>query len=106
MKNPAQPSSLPANVSIEPRRLDFQSIEGKPRYWHPVAVFTHLLTAASLFFPEGERFFVRSVQYYAGDIKDPQLRQDIAGFMAKRMNATTMILPIRAIRICGELSVT
>ncbi len=81
MKNPGQPSSLPANVSIEPRRLDFQSIEGKPRYWHPVAVFTHLLTAASLFFPEGERFFVRSVQYYAGDIKDPQLRQDIAGFM-------------------------
>ena len=81
MKNPAQPSSLPASVNIEPRRLDFQSIEGKPRYWHPVAVFTHLLTSASLFFPEGERFFVRSVQYYAGDIKDPQLRQDIAGFM-------------------------
>jgi len=78
-------SSLPDGVTIEPRRMAFQSVEGKPRYWHPVAVFTHLLTAASLFFPEGERFFVRSVQNYAAKIKDPDLRRDIAGFMQQEI---------------------
>jgi len=78
-------SSLPQGVTIEPRRMAFQAVEGKPRYWHPVAVFTHLLTAASLFFPEGERFFVRSVQNYAPGIADPDLRRDIAGFMQQEI---------------------
>jgi len=85
MKRAMQRSSLPEDMAIEPRRPEFQAVKGKPRYWHPVAVFTHLLTAASLFFPEGERFFVRSVQNYARGIEDPQLRKDIAGFMQQEI---------------------
>lgn len=85
MDRPTQQSSLPEGIAIEPRRMNFQAVEGKPRYWHPVAVFTHLLTAASLFFPEGERFFVRSVQNYAPQIRDPALRRDITGFMRQEL---------------------
>ncbi len=85
MHTSLQKSSLPSDVTIEPRRMDFQAVTNKPRYWHPVAAFTHILTAASLFFPEGERFFVRSVQNYEHDISDPQLRKDMAGFMQQEV---------------------
>lgn len=36
--------------------------------------------ALSVFFPEGERFFIRSVKRYANQIEDPKLREEVKLF--------------------------
>ena len=43
-------------------------------------VSTHLGNAAGLLFPLGERFFVRSVRKFAGQVTDPGLAARIRGF--------------------------
>jgi len=46
-------------------------------------VMSHVLTVLSSTFPEGEKFFVRSVAAVRDDITDPQLRKDIEGFIGQ-----------------------
>jgi predicted metal-dependent hydrolase len=54
-----------------------------PRYWNGGDPFaTHFLNALSSVFPDGEAFFVRSVQRYRDRIDDPQLRETIRSFAA------------------------
>ena len=55
-----------------------------PRYWFAGDQFkTLLLTALSCTFPEGERFFVRSVRHYQKRITDPDLRERVKGFIGQ-----------------------
>jgi predicted metal-dependent hydrolase len=55
-----------------------------PRYWNGGDPFaTHFLNALSSVFPDGEAFFVRSVQRYRDRIDDPQLRETIRSFAAQ-----------------------
>ncbi|PCJ22250.1 MAG: metal-dependent hydrolase [Gammaproteobacteria bacterium] len=76
--------SAPSSVEIKARRMNFQHTENKPRYWHHGDAFmTHALTSASIFFPEGERFFIRSVRNYQDQVSDPKLQEDIKGFIAQ-----------------------
>ncbi|MGB1221445.1 MAG: metal-dependent hydrolase, partial [Alcanivoracaceae bacterium] len=42
-----------------------------------------LLTSLSCTFPEGERFFVRSVRHYQKNITNPQLREEVKGFIGQ-----------------------
>lgn len=52
-----------------------------PRWWFggsPVA--THVVNALGFVFPEGERFFIRSVRAFEDRIDDPALRQALRGF--------------------------
>jgi len=74
-----------ANQSdVQPRQMDFQYDESIPRYWFDGDQFkTLLLTALSCTFPEGERFFVRSVRRYQKDIEDPELAQRVKGFIGQ-----------------------
>ncbi len=52
--------------------------------WHPAGPQVSLFFAAlSAFFPEGEKFFIRSVRYYAESIRDPALRQEVRDFIAQ-----------------------
>ncbi|MFN7147006.1 MAG: metal-dependent hydrolase [Myxococcota bacterium] len=44
------------------------------------AVRTHLANGLNFVFPEGERFFIRSVRHYADRIDDPALRERVAAF--------------------------
>lgn len=82
--NKSPKNTTPSTVEIKARRMNFQHTENKPRYWHHGDAFmTHALTSASIFFPEGERFFIRSVRHYQDQISDPQLQQDIKGFIAQ-----------------------
>ena len=57
---------------------------GVPRHWHggrrAVTIFFDNL---SLFFPSGERFFVRAVKAHKGRIDDPQLQNDVRAFCAQ-----------------------
>src|SRR4051812_8517469 len=56
------------------------------RHWFAGnAVATHLVNAINLFFPDGERFFVRSVRRFEKDIRDPELRAQIRHFYAQEV---------------------
>src|SRR3954466_9024881 len=44
---------------------------------------SHVLTVLSSTFPEGEKFFVRSVASVRDQLTDPQLRADIEGFIGQ-----------------------
>ncbi len=62
------------------RKLDFP-IKQEGDYAFPDRpAESHFLHILSLFFPEGERFFVDSVMNYRDQIKDEKLRQQIRGF--------------------------
>jgi len=67
---------------IPVRRIEFRlDPETMPRdYYGNDAHLTLVMSALSMFFPEGERFFVDSVRHYRDRITDPDLLADIAAF--------------------------
>jgi predicted metal-dependent hydrolase len=55
-----------------------------PRHWFGGNVLaTHIVNGVCLLFPAGERFFVRSVNYYLDRVDDPHLRAQIKGFFGQ-----------------------
>lgn len=68
-----------------PRRMDFEFDDAIPRWWfadNPVA--TAVANGLHLVFPEGERFFIRSVKHYMSALQDdPALLARIQGFFAQ-----------------------
>jgi len=44
---------------------------------------SHFFNALSVFFPEGERFFIHSLRNYRDQITDPKLQRDILGFIGQ-----------------------
>lgn len=70
-----------AHSSIPVRDLDRRPDDSTPRYWFAGDPFTtHFFNAVSTTFPEGERFFIRSVRHYADGIEDEALVADVAAF--------------------------
>ncbi len=63
------------------RNVTFAIDETIPKYWHggrrAVTIFFNNLSAL---FPEGERFFIKSVRRYKRDVDDPQLVAEIKAF--------------------------
>ncbi len=52
-----------------------------PRHWFgDNAMQTHIFNGLNLVFPDGERFFVRSVMDHLEQIDDPALREQVKGF--------------------------
>ena len=52
--------------------------------WHGRGrLVSHFFNALSIFFPEGERFFIHSVRHYRNRITEPALQRDIAGFIGQ-----------------------
>jgi hypothetical protein len=81
--SPETPKKLNKS-DIQPRKMDFSFDPAMPRYWFDDDQFkTILLTALSCTFPEGERFFVRSVRHYQKQIQDPLLREQVKGFIGQ-----------------------
>jgi hypothetical protein len=65
---------------IVPRDFD-ADFSKVPRHWlFNNATATHIANGVNMLFPWGERFFVRSVKYYADQITDPTLKAEIKGF--------------------------
>jgi predicted metal-dependent hydrolase len=59
--------------------LEFSDV---PKYWFGGnALGTHGANALNLLFPDGERFFVRSVRRYLDSVDDAQLRADVQRFV-------------------------
>lgn len=46
---------------------------------------THVLNSLHLIFPDGERFFIRSVNHYRKQIQDPVLKKQVRLFMAQEV---------------------
>jgi predicted metal-dependent hydrolase len=69
--------------SIVPRDLDVDFAR-VPRHWMANnATATAIANGVNLLFPHGERFFVRSVKHFLGQIDDPALRAAIKGFFGQ-----------------------
>jgi uncharacterized protein len=77
----------PASTQKQPiviRKMDFPFDDTIPRWWfsgEPLP--THVVNALHLLFPEGERFFVRSVRRYLQGIDDPALKERAKGFFGQ-----------------------
>ncbi len=73
-----------APVSIHVRELDQGPDENTPRYWFGNDIFvTHFFNALSSTFPEGERFFIRSVRRYADQIDNGPLAREVTAFVGQ-----------------------
>ncbi|MEZ5572663.1 MAG: metal-dependent hydrolase [Halioglobus sp.] len=76
-------------VSIEVRKFDPQATAGSAEYFFDNDPFkTHFMNGLSILFPEGERFFIRSVLAYRDQISDPKLLQEIKDFCAQEAQHT------------------
>jgi len=65
------------------RRFD-PDFSDLPRHWYDDdPVLTHSVNALNLTFPDGERFFVRSVKHFSKRIQDPDLRKEVKAFMGQ-----------------------
>jgi len=80
-------SSTPVNIEV--RKFDPQATAGAAKYYFDNDPFkTHFMNALSILFPEGERFFIRSVLAYRDRIDDPKLQQEIREFCAQEAQHT------------------
>jgi predicted metal-dependent hydrolase len=79
----AQSKPLPTGVEIKVRRLKFAYPDDKKDWAGDNPVFSRFMEALSMHFPEGERFFVESVNHYKEQILDPVLKKQIAAFAAQ-----------------------
>lgn len=77
-------STTPEGLQIRPRHMDLDFPDPLPRHWHSGDAFkTHLFDAMSILFPDGERFFIDSVRHFREQIEDPQLKEQIRGFIGQ-----------------------
>lgn len=78
-------ASLSARPEIVPRKIDFDfDPETVPRWWFKQnPVLTHAVNGLHVVFPEGERFFIRSVRHYEAQIADPTLQRRVRGFFGQ-----------------------
>ncbi len=71
-----------SKINIRNVKFDFDEIKDN-QYFNKNLFATHFLNALHIVFPEGERLFIRSVRYFAKDIKDPELKKHIREFTAQ-----------------------
>ncbi len=76
---PTPPRSVPT------RRIDFGfgDVDLPRHFMNDDLVSSHLVAVLSCLFPEGEDFFVQSVRNYRDQITDPELREQVKGFIGQ-----------------------
>ena len=72
---------------VRTRRIRFSYPEGSlhRHYVQGDLVMSHVVSVLSAIFPPGEDYFVRSVRHYADRITDPELKQQVAGFIGQEV---------------------
>lgn len=76
----------PTDIHVMPTRRDlkFDLPAGRIGDWHPAGrQVSHFFNAMSLFFPDGERFFIHSVRNYREHIRDPDLNRAVTAFIGQ-----------------------
>ncbi|MCB1687477.1 MAG: metal-dependent hydrolase, partial [Halioglobus sp.] len=80
-------SNTPLDIQV--RKFNPAATESAPRYFFDNDPFkTHFMNALSILFPEGERFFIRSVLAYRDQISDPKLLKEIKDFCGQEAQHT------------------
>ncbi|MEO6792264.1 MAG: metal-dependent hydrolase [Mycobacterium sp.] len=77
-----------AHPHVQPRRIRFNyPVGGLERHFvDGDLVMSHMIAHLSAVFPEGEDFFVRSVRRYADQITDPELKEQVKGFIGQEVS--------------------
>ena len=73
-------------LPVKQRDIRFPISGMQLRDWHPMGPHvSQLFNGESLFFPQGEQFFIDTVRYYRdrGRITDPKLLEDVKGFIGQ-----------------------
>jgi predicted metal-dependent hydrolase len=73
-------------VAVPTRRLAFEypSVDDLPRHFvSGDPVMSHVVAMLSAMFPDGEDFFVRSVRNHRDHITDPELLEQVKGFIGQ-----------------------
>lgn len=74
-------SHLHGSDDIIPRDLHFDIAGNAKRHWFGNDLIkTVLVDGLSIFLPEGERFFIRSLKHYASRLPDKELAKEINGY--------------------------
>jgi predicted metal-dependent hydrolase len=70
---------------VPTRRISFEaSLQDLPKHFADGdLVKSHVAAGLSAVFPDGEDFFVRSVRHFRGEITDPELKRQVAGFIGQ-----------------------
>ena len=73
-----------AEVPVRPMEF-YEHVAGLPKYFAADGdiVMSHVLAVLSSTFPEGEKFFVRSVAAVRDELTDPKLLKDVEGFIGQ-----------------------
>jgi predicted metal-dependent hydrolase len=83
--SPSYPSTPKRVVRTRRIRFDYPTGSLRRHYADGDLVMSHVVAVLSAMFPEGEDFFVRSVRYYADRITDPELKEQVAGFIGQEV---------------------
>ena len=71
---------------ITVRKPNFQYDKTIPKHWTAdSALFTHLSNSFFMLFPEGERFFVRSVKAFADQVEEAGLKEEVKAFIGQEI---------------------
>ena len=76
----------PGTPAVPTRVMEFDSwLDDVPKHFARDGdiVMSHVLTVLSSVFPDGEDYFVRSVEAVRDRIEDPRLRADVEGFIGQ-----------------------
>lgn len=66
---------------IIPRDIKFGIMENAQRHWlEDDIIKTILIDGLSIFLPEGERFFIKSLKHYGPKLQDKELAAEISGY--------------------------
>lgn len=73
--------------TVRTRRIRFAYPSGgfDRHYVQGDLVMSHIVAMLSATFPEGEDFFVRSVRHYADRVRDPELTEQVGGFIGQEV---------------------
>jgi predicted metal-dependent hydrolase len=67
--------------AIIPRNVSFNISQNPVRHWaNGDPIRTASIDCLSIFLPEGERFFIRSLRHYVKEIKNEEVRAEINGY--------------------------
>jgi len=71
-------------LDIPKRDLRFEIDGVDLKSWHPAGMHvSHFFNALSIFFPEGEAFFIDAVRHYKDRIQSPKLKEELVGFLGQ-----------------------
>jgi uncharacterized protein len=79
-------AATPRTPAVPTRVMEFDSwLDDVPKHFarNGDIVMSHVLTVLSSVFPDGEDYFVRSVEAVRDRIEEPRLREDVGGFIGQ-----------------------